>query len=480
MSFRKKVFIFLTAPAENNFIIAFKASIVVVSVVVILNNFSFLEDLKINVIKLAVPTIFLDNKVLPYSYEHRDEKGSAMVFTINDTLYEDTFKQASPLDRNELYEIIAAILRHKPKVLAIDLDLSPSPIKEFSESYEVAAQEKLNRLLIENAKTTEIILITPVKVRTEPLVEMKKKWMSMLCDAQINFGLPYLYSRQGVVLRYLDDPNTLAWQVASASGLDRENKSRSIKDHDRTICDHTGDELKKYISTRLDHEVTDESKLLNFEFTDYIEPMGRARVEVINQVGSEMASKVVFLGGSYGRADKYETPAGHFAGVYLHGASLLSIFKSINKFNVVYKYLLEFVFCVFMGFCFYRLAAWYRDSPTVLSVLVNMGLPVVLIVFFSKVAGYALLSTDIWFNTIALIVGMEILAQFEGIAEPVKGLVQDVAEPRKGIIVNINRVLDPSGEIEPSLRGKNYLSLLFYGGLVFFSWYLIAKEVLQY
>ncbi len=480
MSFTKKFLILLTRPAKDSRTLALKASILVVSVVVILNHFNFLEDLKINVIKLAMPVIFTDNPSLPYTYKHREEKGSAMVFTINDKLYEDTFKQASPLDRNELYEIIAAILKHKPGVLAIDLDLSPRPVKEFSKIYEENAQERLNRLLIENAKSTDIVLITPVKVRTEPLVEVKKQWMRMICDAQINFGLPYLYSRQGVVLRYLDNTNTFAWQIASVVDDNSKNERRFVKGKDRAICEQTDDELKKYISTRIEHKESGESKLLNLEFTDYIEPMGRARVETINKVGSELTGNVVFLGGSYGSTDKYETPAGPFAGVYIHGASLFSIFSSINKFNVVGKYVLEFGVCVLMGLLFYRLAAWYRNSRTILSVLINFGLPLILLVFLSMAAGYVLLSTGIWLNTTALIVGMEMLVQFEGAVEPIKNLAQGSEDSEKGIIVRINKFIDPEGEVKPGLDGRNYLSLLFFGGLVFYSWYLIAIQVLKY
>ncbi len=54
MSLIKKVLLFLIRPAKKNCIFAFKASIVVVSVVAILNHYSFLENLKISVMKLAV------------------------------------------------------------------------------------------------------------------------------------------------------------------------------------------------------------------------------------------------------------------------------------------------------------------------------------------------------------------------------------------------------------------------------------------
>jgi hypothetical protein len=395
-----------------------KAALLVVSFSVILGNCGWLDDLNINVIKLAVPTIFLDNPTLPYTYSSRDDSGSAMVFTINDNLYEEEFKHISPLDRKVLYDIVEAILIKNPKVLAIDLDLSPSHDDGGNEGGGLSAQRALNGLLANYASKTEIILITPVKVKTQGLILEKRKWMRSMCKSGLHFGLPYLYSRQGVILEYLIDTRTLASQVHRANSSNN-NRSESGKEHEKQICDLPDEELDQFISLRMSPIISDLKKSLNFEFTSYIEPMGRAKVEIIDKVGSDLEGRVVFLGGSYGLTDKYETPAGLFAGVYLHAASFFTINTPIHKYYPILKYVLEIILCTILGFIFYRMAAWYRKTLSIMSIVANIGLPVVLMFVFSKIAGVALLFLNVLFNPAILIVGMDLVAQIGGIEEPI-------------------------------------------------------------
>ncbi len=446
MHFKEYMSRFLKRP--DNVIAAriLTAALVVVSFVVILDHYSWLEDLKINVMKLAVPAIFLESPELPETYEYRDKSGSAMVFTINDSLYEENFGQVSPLYRKELYSIIDSILKNEPKVLAIDFDLSPGPVNKMNSANWAEAQEMLDELLMKSAGETNIVLITPVKVRTTGLIQKKIEWMRKICDANINFGLPYLYSRQGVVLKYFDNPNTFAWQVASAGS------EKAHKEQYKTICEYTDEGLKQFVNTRMDFDASAGDKLLNFKFTDYIEPMGRAKVEIINKVGRELAGKVVFLGGTYGATDKYETPIGVFAGVYLHGAGFFSISNPIGNSLPILKYLFEIVVCALLGLLFYWMAGWYRESPTSFAILANMGLPVFLFITLSKVAGYVFVFTNTWFNPAILIIGMELFAQFGGLEEPVK---EDT---------NISDF-------------KHSLKWIFFGLIVCYAWWLIFFEV---
>jgi hypothetical protein len=58
---------------------------------------------------------------------NRDLKSVPLILVINASMFENDFRQTSPLDRGKLAEWIEKIANERPRLVVIDLDLSPGP-----------------------------------------------------------------------------------------------------------------------------------------------------------------------------------------------------------------------------------------------------------------------------------------------------------------------------------------------------------------
>ena len=422
-----------------------KAAIFVASCVVILDGYDWLEDLKIDTLQLALPLLLQTDPEFPETYNN--EFGSTKVITINDKLYETKFKQSSPLDRYELHNIFEQILENKPKVLAVDLDLSPGP-----EGSTEGETELYN--LLKQAKGTEIVLITPDKVYSDDLINRKVQWMKEMCVYEhIHFGFPYLYSINGVVFKHLRDSDSFANQIYQAAVKQGFSTNKSRKsDSPNTICEDK--QFNCFVSAKAPADISPESKLLNYKFLDYIEPFRIAGNLKVNT--NKLKEQVVLLGGSYGSTDKYETPVGALAGVYIHAASYYSRVNPVEDLSHVLTYLVEIVVSTVLGVTFYSLARWYRKTHSLLSIVSNLGLQLPLMYIFILIAGY-FLRFNLWINPAPLIIGMEIHALLASVEEP--------------YINGTNKLLGI-----PEIIIKR----VFYCGIIFTAWFFIAEEFIKH
>ncbi len=378
----------------------FKAAIFIASCLLILEQGHWLEGLDIATFQLAVPQQFSEPGVVPEMFINNP--GFLKVVTINDKLYETRFKQSSPLDRCELHDIFKKILENKPKVLAVDLDLSPSP-KEIadgeSQQYNVG-EDKLYKLLKQN-KDTEVVLITPSKVYSDDLIDRKVQWMEEMCEYEhIHFGLPYLYSVRGMVLKHLSDPKSFANQINQAT-----NKSGKSDPSKRIICCNKDKQLNRFVSAKALSSESTELKKLNYKFIKYIERIHIADIDNTNK----LKGAVVLLGGSYGSTDKYETPLGTFAGVFLHAASHYSVINPVKDIYNAFAYLVEIGVGIVLSNIFCCSFSWYWRKRSLLSIIFNLVfplLPMYLLIYFADL----FLRSSLWIHPAPLIVGIAIHA----------------------------------------------------------------------
>ncbi len=447
-----------------------KAAIFVASCVVILEHGHWLEGLDIATYQLAVPQLFKAPPKLPEDYIKKF--GSAKVITINDKLYETKFKQSSPLDRSELYDIVNQILNseNKPKVLAVDLDLSPEP-KEITDGetqqYNVGENELYS--LLRQAKDTEIVLITPVKVYSDDLIDKKVQWIEyMLEKDHIHFGLPYLYSVKGVVLKYLSDSNSFANQIKRAA---KNGKSDSLKEVHSIRC-YKGKQLNRFVSAKASTGVSTELKELNYKFLDSVEPIRIADNGLVGDITNKQTESVVLLGGSYGPTDKYETPVGTLAGVFLHAASYYSVANPVDVYHVR-NYFMEIGVSTLLGAVFCLFARWFWNTRSLLTIIINLVFQLLFMYTFIYLAGI-LLSFNWWIHPASLIIGMEIHALYCILERKIKKNFDCV-------ISFINKYFKCGIAIIEKIPCVKYDSLpknikcFFYCGIVITSWLFIAE-----
>ncbi len=452
----------------------FKAAVFVASCVVILHHCRLLDGLDIATFQLAQPQLkFL--VPLKSLGEPRSESDSIKVVTINDKLYETRFKQTSPLDRCELYCIFKKILENKPKVLAVDLDLSPGP-------EEITVEETELYNLLKQNNNTEIVLITPVKVYSDDLIAKKAQWMEEMCKKEhIRFGLPYLHSVKGMVLKHLSDPRSFASQIDQATNKsgksDSSNKRIYCKKDNHLNC------FNCFVNTKVSTDESLKTKKLNYKFPYYIE---RIRVENIDNT-NKLKEHVVLFGGSYGSTDKYETPVGTLAGVFIHAASYYSVANPVDEYHVM-NYFIEIGVSTLLGAVFCLFARWYLNTRSLHSIVFNLIFQLILMNVFILFASI-FLRFNLWIHPVALIIGMGIHALYETCKAVNKAIKKAPPCANEQLCIldrRIERVSDYGIAIIEWLPHVKYDSLqkiikrCLYCAIVIGSWVCIAVEFFEH
>ena len=224
--------------------------------------------------------------------DRNKKKQKFYVIVINKTVYLDTFLGISPLDRCALSAVLSNILKKKPKLLAIDIDLSPicSNNKENSiYSYYENCQRKLDKILKSYAQKTKIILIDPYKFQ-EFNNNCLSSWKEEMKNAGIVFADPTVSTSLGIALYYPIDFPSLGKKVTEY--LESERKDS--------------------------HEHYHSKIPINFKI----------EVEKVTDIKQH---SVVFFGGAYSSLDKFETPIGKFPGVFIHAFGALSILNPAKE-----------------------------------------------------------------------------------------------------------------------------------------------------
>lgn len=415
-----------------------KAAVFIASAVLLVDRSGLLERPTVEALRWSwgvSETLFGRDRLATASDSGVD--GGSRVFTITDLLYEQTYGQRSPLDRDALHRLFKDILckdHGPPSVLAIDLDLSPGPAgttESETRLYDFLKAPDCGDDLPRQG--TEMVLITPMKVRDKDLVRTKHEWMCEMCVADhIRFGLPYIYNVGGAVLKLREDPRLFPRQVHAAACRRgtwdcRPETPPSDCTDIGSICDVCAAGDYRYVNARADDDLCRRFSPLSFKAFEAVEPVP-LRSEQLGPDLDHLASRVVFVGGSYGVTDKYQTPVGTLAGVHLHAASAFSLAVPVRNFNHAVSYILEILASTLFGAAAYVLARKYRTTGSLPWLGANILIPSMLAVIYFIAAGW-LLTFNVWLNPAPLVIGMEIHAWLEAANEP-HSEAQDAGERR--------------------------------------------------
>lgn len=130
-----------------------------------------------------------------------DKKPTVALVLIDQPSYEINYQERSPLNRCRLATDLKSLydLPIPPKLMVIDLDLSPS-----AQTDDADCQEQLNQLLENSQRSTKTVLMTPLSMRDpdserDPTREKTKNWQNRMRAANVVFGDPDLPIRYGLV-----------------------------------------------------------------------------------------------------------------------------------------------------------------------------------------------------------------------------------------------------------------------------------------
>ena len=351
--------------------------------------------------------------------------------TIDQQLYESAFNQSSPLDRTLLASLIDELGRSSPKVLAIDLDLSPNPRTPPD-----AGDRLLKKTLFALAdKDIRIILIVPEPVTTATAIKHKIAWFNELAAHQnIRFALSSIYSQDGVVLKYLDSPSGFACTVYLA-----EKAGGNAKDQCKPADDSYPSLAKNVFLPSLSDTLPGENKpslllnrpwraalnefavvkndmeQLNWNFTGF-PPENRIRPYLQRQEDKSLLAirgddqarldgGVVFLGGDYGLTDFYNTPAGKMAGLDIHAGAYYTIHNPIENREYWWPYIIEIILGFALTWAIHELKEFHYKNPHILLRLTYIALFFILLFGVGVFAYILLVSANIWINPAPLFLG---------------------------------------------------------------------------
>ena len=345
---------------------------------------------------------------------------STAVVLIDNEAFEGVFNQRSPLNKAILADLLQKISAKSPKVVAIDIDVSPA--RDNKE--EVLAQNKLDQLLeLLAAKGIGIVLVNPLPVADDQLRSIKYQWMSKLCQVGVRFAYPNISLSQGVALRYSPDYLSLG-VVASQVAKDREIKGPN------SPCNIVSQGLQR--ATFLDatfgevatHHSVDFSKMLPV-FPDVIKSIANSSYRWLGDSKDTLDSipqqAVVFVGGGFDPRDNFLTVQGIEPGVIFHASVQATDALGVRKLSTILAFIFNFVLGVVAGYLFNW--AWTRQNQSMLSkskaegnnwfkylkargwLFINIAILLSWVgVLFSLTA--SLLKAQLWANPIAMIIGV--------------------------------------------------------------------------
>lgn len=276
-----------------------------------------------------------------------------VVVSVSPEMYEREFAQRSPLDRNKLAALIDGLAAARPAVIAIDLDLSPAtPMKDDAQAVLDAA------LLRASDQGIRVVATTPVPVTTDALFDAKYAWMRALCEAGVGFGYPYVPMTQGVTLRMLPLPGSLASQAHVA--LESGNAAGAGSPCAQAMA---GPEASGFLSR-------------DFPVAQAMLPgttQQPIRVEVLSRIFRtqhtltatadvatlpSLAGRVVFLGGNFDPQDEFATVLGPTNGLAIHATAFASRETPTSNLQHTWAFVIDLLIGTLAGFAFH--ATWHR------------------------------------------------------------------------------------------------------------------------
>lgn len=330
-------------------------AILVAAVITIMHHFGWINSIDryayiviANLSTLSPPALAEDGSLKALS---------PVVVGIDPQTYNEVYLERSPLERCVIRDHLSKIYDLKPKLVVVDLDLSPAPEPPKHDMYQrssgTACQNQLDNFIKERAfKGNKIVIAAPFGNKW---TKAQEKWLCQMEKAGVRFGSAKLPVEYGVVLSYYSAPNTMAqtekalWNSGTVAGvcdakcISNKNGTENCRDPER--------DLGKNFANSFQPSKADIA-ILNF----------RAAQAILREIGlKEWDEKkkeilpdnnVVFFGATYGEDDKHLTPIDELYGVHIHAAAFVSSFSEVKELNTFPGLILDFLIHILFALVF--------------------------------------------------------------------------------------------------------------------------------
>jgi hypothetical protein len=351
------------------------------------------------------------------------QDGKVAVISIDTARYVNAYDERSPLNRCQLSKDLKDLFGKNPKMVAIDLDLSPlvhpSPKEE-------SCQQELDALLDRESRRS--VLLTPFTTGNYDQQQNKFAWMRARCEAGSDFADGTLIQTLGsvTVRRYLSQDQL------SLAGVLHNKALFSDVIHGFTIC---SDVMQGQAAANKWLQAQDDEPRLQKDHEVPINYAEAARSLAMLQFGSEAYHSVttlsgvnVVFGGSWGQSDSFLTPLGRLPGAAIHGMSAISIDHPVSKLSHLIGFLLDIVLGLVFGLIV--MYAWTSYGAAVMHDHVAQRSAVSTVVMFLLVLSYSFFASLAMWLAIRLyaVFNIEIVPLLMGLSMLIDGFVNGPRE----------------------------------------------------
>lgn len=393
------------------------AALFIACLVQVTDYFNRLELLNVETLRMARAVLPFDNSIHSLS-DGEIKNRPVKVVVITNEMFERDFDQASPLNRAKLTTLFNALLssQNSPAVLAVDLDLSPSPAYP-----QVEKQFYANLKVLVKNSATQLILIIPMPTMLPTSIDRKLVWMREMCANGVHFALPDIVGVQNTVMNMPVGIPILgyeAYRVAKGLGDDYlplqfgETVNTSYPYTVRRVCDYSDKELKGILQILgLQVPVTEAKgyQRINFKFPESIDLIRLSSLEKLKDGLEDLSGlrkSVVFLGGEYGSGDIYQTPVGPLSGMYLHVAAYYSTVFRVPYISKPVALIVDLITAILFFMLFLCVRNKMRNTEEITHRLFKALLPPILSFMAILSAAFALGWWNVWLHPAAVITWM--------------------------------------------------------------------------
>lgn len=358
----------------------------------------------------------------------------AFVVEIDQRRYEEQYSARAPLDRCALHRDLTRVYEARPRLLVVDIDLSPAlwlmTLPREDPSNQKDCEERLYRLLEEHAEKTRTVLVAPFELadadgRNQAPRRTREDWQRRMTARGIGFGDAELPVTFGLTLRARTDPESVVGAASKAWEADTP-----------PTVSHGSDSI-----------LIDPRRY-------YARPGGLHLVRDLDRLApGALAGARVFFGAAFGsREDTFLTPVGEIYGVEVHAAALLSNLDrqrlaEHHPLNFVFDLVFAVSFGVVMAWCWHRYLAGRlagRETAGVYVVLLLLSTGTFLVALVA-VSVFLFRYLGVWASPVPIMIGMlvdSVVSRWLGDAEheaqhdPIRGESRGphvVAVLRKGV-----------------------------------------------
>ena len=309
-------------------------TLAIVGLIIALDFYGFLEELDSDARSLAIKAQLLLHEATDANLPIEANLPYTLILT--DRLFETALGEKTPLDKTALNEIISRVLAHSPAVLTLDLDISPSYCPEQLKNEDCDQNHPLYDTLTSAPATTQIVLPTPFPITTAEAYDAKIKWLTRMCRNGIHFAYAGLHSLGNEIkitptlptlatttFNRLNEVTSQITQPICEELLQTPSENDNTSSYFPDLLLNLEEERADFFDTHIDNQ-----RLFPLDWRHYKPVL--ASTLAINRIDqpfdpAQLKQRVVFLGGSFGEADEFNTPFGATDGVYLHALAFASL-----------------------------------------------------------------------------------------------------------------------------------------------------------